>query len=113
MIRNAQKKDKATEADSITERNNEIDRLREKVDQLEQQNFELTSELSKAEEEKWNLALMKHQDMTQLAAEFESVRKELDQVCFEHLASRTDNTASFHLCSSKKLLNCRTSRYLP
>ncbi|KHN80514.1 hypothetical protein Tcan_15350 [Toxocara canis] len=70
----------ANEIEALPSKANEtIDKLNEKVEELEKRNVDLAARMRESEEEKQNMIKMQRQQIAQLVSEFDNVRKELDQ----------------------------------
>uniref|UniRef100_A0A915C0P5 GRIP domain-containing protein n=3 Tax=Parascaris univalens TaxID=6257 RepID=A0A915C0P5_PARUN len=69
-----------TDAEEFPSRSNETaEKLYEKIDELEKRNVDLAARMRECQEEKQNMIKMQRQQVAQLVAEFDIVRKELDQ----------------------------------
>lgn len=70
-----------TDTEVISPKSNETtEKLCEKIDELEKRNVDLAARMRECQEEKQNMIKMQRQQVAQLVAEFDIVRKELDQV---------------------------------
>lgn len=71
----------ATDTEGMHPKSGETtERLSEKIDELEKRNVDLAARMRECQEEKQNMIKMQRQQVAQLVAEFDIVRKELDQV---------------------------------